>query len=203
MNYISSATTVAYIDTSESKTVYLPSTFNIEGKILTVKDKRGLGYSSNITVRTLGGDLFESGSSNFIISKNYGYATFIAKEGRWLSLTNPFDSQTDLGITVSTLSSIVSYGLSTVYSPYGVSSLSSIISYGLSSVVGVNRSGVSSLSSIISYGLSTVYSPYGVSSLSSIVSYGLSTVYSPYGISSLSSIVSYGLSTVYSPYGVC
>jgi hypothetical protein len=100
---------------------------------------------------------------------------------------------------VSSLSSIVSYGLSTVYSPYGVSSLSSIISYGLSTVY--SPYGVSSLSSIVSYGLSTVYSPYGVSSLSSIVSYGLSTVYSPYGISSLSSIVSYGLSTVYSPYG--
>jgi hypothetical protein len=74
----------------------------------------------------------------------------------------------------------ISYGLSTVYSPYGVSSLSSIVSYGLS----------------------TVYSPYGVSSLSSIISYGLSTIYSPYGVSSLSSIISYGLSTVYSPYGI-
>jgi hypothetical protein len=105
---------------------------------------------------------------------------------------------------VSSLSSIVSYGLSTVYSPYGVSSLSSIISYGLSTVAAHPHIGVSSLSSIVSYGLSTVaaHPHIGVSSLSSIVSYGLSTVYSPYGVSSLSSIVSYGLSTVYSPYGV-
>jgi len=103
---------------------------------------------------------------------------------------------------ISSLSSIVSYGLSTIYSPYGISSLSSIVSYGLSSLGGAAGTGVSSLSSIVSYGLSTIYSPYGISSLSSIVSYGLSTVYSPYGISSLSSIVSYGLSTVYSPYGV-
>ena len=78
----------------------------------------------------------------------------------------------------------------------GVSSLSSIVSYGLSTVAAQPHTGVSSLSSIVSYGLSTIYSPYGISSLSSIVSYGLSTVYSPYGVSSLSSIVSYGLSTV-------
>ena len=100
------------------------------------------------------------------------------------------------------MSSIVSYGLSTVAAGGrnpGVSSLSSIVSYGLSTVAAGGRNpGVSSLSSIVSYGLSTVYSPYGISSLSSIVSYGLSTVYSPYGVSSLSSIVSYGLSTVYS-----
>ena len=113
---------------------------------------------------------------------------------------------------ISSISSIrndVRYGLSTVYSPYGVSSLSSIMSYGLSSLVaGTINPGVSSLSSIVSYGLSTISvaarNP-GISSLSSIVSYGLSTISvaarNP-GISSLSSIVSYGLSTVYSPYGI-
>ena len=80
----------------------------------------------------------------------------------------------------------------------GVSSLSSIVSYGLSTVAAQPHTGVSSLSSIVSYGLSTVYSPYGVSSLSSIVSYGLSTVARQpnTGVSSLSSIISYGLSSV-------
>ena len=81
---------------------------------------------------------------------------------------------------VSTISSITSYGLSTVAaqpSP-GVSSLSSITSYGLSTVAAQPSPGVSSLSSITSYGLSTVAaqpSP-GVSSLSSITSYGLSSI---------------------------
>jgi len=127
---------------------------------------------------------------------------------------------------ISSLSSIVSYGLSTVYSPYGLSSLSSIVSYGLSSLGGATGTGVSSLSSIVSYGLSSLggaagtgvsslssiisyglsslggAAGTGVSSLSSIISYGLSSVYSPYGVSSLSSIISYGLSTVYSPYGI-
>jgi hypothetical protein len=111
--------------------------------------------------------------------------------------------------TISSISSLrndVRHGLSTVYSPYGVSSLSSIVSYGLSSLVaGTINPGVSSLSSIVSYGLSSLVAGTinpGVSSLSSIVSYGLSTVYSPYGVSSLSSVVSHGLSTVHSPYGV-
>jgi len=82
----------------------------------------------------------------------------------------------DVLFGMSSISSIISYGLSTVYSPYGISSLSSIVSYGLSSLGGVTSPGISSLSSIVSYGLSTVYSPYGISSLSSIVSYGLSSV---------------------------
>ena len=79
---------------------------------------------------------------------------------------------------ISSLSSIVSYGLSTLYSPYGISSLSSIVSYGLSSLGGAAGEGVSSLSSIVSYGLSSVVgvNTNGISSLSSIVSYGLSSL---------------------------
>ena len=54
---------------------------------------------------------------------------------------------------------------------YGISTLSSIVSYGLSSLV---TGGTSSLSSIVSYGLSSLVT-FGTSSLSSIVSYGLSS----------------------------
>jgi hypothetical protein len=101
---------------------------------------------------------------------------------------------------ISSLSSIVSYGLSTLYSPYGISSLSSIVSYGLSSLGGAAGEGISSLSSIVSYGLSSVVgvNTEGISSLSSIVSYGLSSLGGAAGdgISSLSSIVSYGLSSL-------
>ena len=140
--------------------------------------------------------------SNLYLSNSLFLNTIpITAGGGFVSISGvPIATRTDITNGVSSLSSIVSYGLSTVYSPYGISSLSSIVSYGLSTVY--SPYGISSLSSIVSYGLSTVYSPYGVSSLSSIVSYGLSTVYSPYGVSSLSSIVSYGLSTVYSPYGI-
>jgi hypothetical protein len=142
--------------------------------------------------------------SNLYLSNSLFLNTIpITAGGGFVSISGvPIATRTDITNGVSSLSSIVSYGLSTVAAqPHtGVSSLSSIVSYGLSTVY--SPYGVSSLSSIVSYGLSTVYSPYGISSLSSIVSYGLSTVYSPYGVSSLSSIVSYGLSTVYSPYGI-
>jgi len=54
---------------------------------------------------------------------------------------------------------------------YGISSLSSIVSYGLSTIYENNQT----LSSIVSYGLSTIYE--NNLTLSSIVSYGLSTIY--------------------------
>jgi hypothetical protein len=58
----------------------------------------------------------------------------------------------------------------------GISSLSSIVSYGLSSLRIPINPGVSSLSSIVSYGLSSLRADPGISSLSSIVSYGLSSI---------------------------
>lgn len=94
-----------------------------------------------------------------------------------LGVINVFDSN---AANLSTLSSIVSYGLSTVArqpSP-GISSLSTLLSYGLSTLSRQPAPGVSSLSSILSYGLSSLYSGSinpGVSSLSSIVGYGLSS----------------------------
>ena len=195
---ISSITTVAYIDTGQLKTVFLPSTFNIEGKILTIKDRTGNAGINNITLATLGGDTFENSTSNYIIGKDFGLASFVARKGKWYSIGSANASINESG--PSSLSSIISYGLSTLYiqpTP-GVSSLSSIVAYGLSSVNG--GQGISSLSSIVAYGLSTValQPAPGVSSLSSIVAYGLSTVAlqpAP-GVSSLSSIIAYGLSTV-------
>ena len=68
-------------------------------------------------------------------------------------------TSTDLTNGLSTLSSIVSYGLSSVAEQPnpGLSTLSSIVSYGLSSVLGAgNAIGISSLSSVVSYGLSSI-----------------------------------------------
>jgi hypothetical protein len=129
------------------------------------------------------------------------YTQYIVGDGSGLS---------NIGFGTSSLSSILSYGLSSLYSPSGVSSLSSIVSYGLSSLgVGISNLGsaLSSLSFIVSYGLSSIAqqagSSPGVSSLSSIVSYGLSSLTNVIGsnnpasgISSLSTIVSYGLSSL-------
>ena len=192
MSYISSATTIAYVDVrSNSKTVFLPSTFNIAGKLVTVKDIFGSSGSNTITIATVGGDIFENGSSNQQINQQFGATQFVAQRGIWYSL-NTFGGQVAPG--VSSLSSIVSYGLSTLRTDPGISSLSSIVSYGLSSLR--TAPGISSLSSIISYGLSSLITDPGISSLSSIVSYGLSTLRTDPGISSLSSIVSYGLSSL-------
>ena len=107
---------------------------------------------------------------------------------------------------VSSLSSIVAYGLSSIADGAGgtgTSTLSSIVSYGLSSIAdGAGGTGTSTLSSIVSYGLSSVNGGRGISSLSSILSYGLSSVNGGQGISSLSSIVSYGLSSVHGGQGI-
>ena len=108
---------------------------------------------------------------------------------------------------VSSLSSIISYGLSTIarQPAPGVSSLSSIIAYGLSTVARQPAPGVSSISSIIAYGLSSVAAGPGVSSLSSIISFGLSTVAAGAtnpGVSSLSSIIGFGLLSVAAGSGV-
>ena len=157
---------------------------------------------SNTLVPTQGGLNIGSAAynvSNLYLSNSLILNTIpITAGGGFVSISGvPIATRTDITNGVSSLSSIVSYGLSTIYSPYGISSLSSIVSYGLSTVY--SPYGVSSLSSIVSYGLSTVYSPYGVSSLSSIISYGLSSVLgtgNSAGISSLSSVVSYGLSSI-------
>ena len=172
-------------------------------------------------------------------NSNIPINTVLASDGRGgTSWRNPNILFASSLSTISSITYQLTYGLSTItYPGYGLSSLSSIVSYGLSSILGgpidnVPNSGVSSLSSIISYGLSSVSAGAqnpGVSSLSSIISYGLSSVQTinitcnisniqvggtqcnitnnyinsnGTGISSLSSIVSYGLSTVYSPYGI-
>ena len=199
---INSATTVAYINTSvTSRTIFLPSTFNIEGKFVTVKDSCNNAGSNPITIGGLGGDLFEGGISNITINQNFGFASFVAHNGVWhclakSAINNDNFNTPSIGSNegVSSLSSIVAYGLSTLSGGQGISSLSSIVAYGLSTLSG--GQGISSLSSIVAYGLSTVSGGQGISSLSSIVAYGLSTVSGGQGISSLSSIVAYGLSTL-------
>ena len=122
--------------------------------------------------------------SNLYLSNSLILNTIpVTAGGGFVSISGvPIATRTDMINGVSSLSSIVSYGLSTVAAQPapGISSLSSIVSYGLSSVLGKgNAPGISSLSSIVSYGLSSVLgtgNSAGISSLSSIVSYGLSSI---------------------------
>ena len=209
-------TTLACVDSrTGSKTLYLPSTTTIYGKYIVVKDIGGSASSNTITLNTVGGEVFENNRTFLHISTNFGFTSLVANNGKWTSLTTPYENLgdrylistlniTNAGFGVSSLSSIVSYGLSTValQPAPGVSSLSSIVGYGLMNVAA--GTGVSSLSSVVGYGLSTVAAGSinpGVSSLSSIVGYGLSSLggQTATGISSLSSIVSYGLSSFIIP----
>ena len=131
MSYISSATTVAYINsTPGAKTVFLPSSFNIEGKQIFIKDFKGAAGINPITIATLGGDLFENGTSNLQITQNSGSLSLVAHKGKWYTLGGGINS-----------------------ADYGLSSLSTIVSYGLSSLTALQNPDISSLSSIVSYGL--------------------------------------------------
>ena len=197
---INPLTTVSIVNTGQgAKTLNLPNSILVLNKTITIKDGGGYAGTSNITLNTITGDLFENGTSNYIINRNYGFATFLALSNKWsvigtdsTSSDSPNSGSSNIG--VSSLSSIVAYGLSSINAGHGLSSLSSIVAYGLSSVSG--GQGISSLSSIVAYGLSSVSGGEGISSLSSIVAYGLSTVSGGQGISSLSSIIAYGLSSV-------
>jgi hypothetical protein len=94
-------------------------------------------------------------------NSNIPINTILTSDGRggtrW---RNPDFILTSTASNIANISNDLRYGLSTIYSPDGISSLSSIVSYGLSSIIEATiNPGVSSLSSSVSYGLSTVYSP--------------------------------------------
>jgi len=225
-NIPNSAVIIPVNSVNKQYALTLPIVQYVYGKSITIKDVGNNASNNPISIYpnsnpiTTIYDTIENGLYTYInpylINQNLGYVTLFARSNTWNILANSKlqsvsggggDSGGDSGggsggFGISSLSSIVSYGLSSIYSPIGLSSLSSIVSYGLSSLGASGSFGISSLSSIMSYGLSSVYSPLGISSLSSIISYGLSSIYSPLGISSLSSIVSYGLSSVYSPLGI-
>jgi len=141
---------------------------------------------SNTLLPTTSGLNIGSSSSNinnlYLLNTIYLNTIPVTASGGFVSIIGvPIATRSDITNGVSTLSSITSYGLSTVAAQpaIGVSSLSSITSYGLSTVAAQPAIGVSSLSSITSYGLSSVLgtgNATGISSLSSLVSYGLSSI---------------------------
>jgi len=155
--YISSSTSLALVDTQTgAKTVYLPDSKYLYGKTITIKDSGGSSAGNPIVIRPFSNDMFEGGVSIQNINTNYASLSFVAGKGKWYALQSISGVVINPG--VSSLSSIVSYGLSTVArQPHtGVSSLSSIVSYGLSTIARQPHTGVSSLSSIVSYGLSSL-----------------------------------------------
>jgi hypothetical protein len=154
---------IASVTTDSNKYLYLPATSSIYGKTITIKDVYGSASSNHIHLYTQGPDLLENGSNEYIIDIAYGYASFFAKSNRWYLLTESAIPSIGGGggYGISSLSSIISYGLSTVNFTETLLSLSSIISYGLSTVGDSTHSGISSLSSIVSYSISTFSSIIG------------------------------------------
>jgi hypothetical protein len=195
---------IALLSTSNSaKNIQLPLISTCPGRIIYFKDIYDITNNSNsITLLTSNNDVFENSLSNeYKFTNKYQAITLYANpvNNNWNIISFFENSQTHPSWSgISSLSSIVSYGLSSLggisgLGGPGISSLSSIVSYGLSSLVGITGSnsggpGISSLSSIVSYGLSTVAGGStnpGVSSLSSIVSYGLSSFSLSFTTSSL------------------
>jgi len=190
--------------TSGAKSIQLPLISDNPGRVIYFKDTFNTTSVTNyIKLLTSNGDTFENGLTSNIITTAFQSYGLLANPftNNWNIITK-YDTN-DNFIGISSLSSIVSYGLSSLRVEIGISSLSSIVSYGLSSLGAPINPGVSSLSSIVSYGLSSLggQTAPGISSLSSIVSYGLSSLGAPInpGVSSLSSIVSYGLSSLGAP----
>ena len=164
---------IASVRTDSNKYLYLPATSSIYGKTITVKDITGGASNHPITLYTQGPDTFEDGTSSNIIDISFGYTSFFAKSNIWYLINNK----------ANTGEADANYG--TVTRDVGVQSVSSIISYGLSSIYAPFDN--IPLSSIFSYGLSTIYSPYGLSSLSSITSYSISSFSSIIGLSFITS----------------
>ena len=196
---INISTDVVLADTrTRPGTITLPYTTDIPYRTFTIKDAYGTFGVNSLTVTTQGTDRFEDGTNTKVFTNNFSYISLYGNTaiGKWQLLgSTQLTSINASSITTSTIRAGYFIGDGKYLSNFpGVCSLSSIVSYGLSSVNGGR--GISSLSSIISYGLSSVNGGQGISSLSSIISYGLSSVNGGQGISSLSSIISYGLSSV-------
>jgi len=199
------STDVALVDTRLAVgSIQLPLTTTIPYRVFIIKDAYGSFGSNSLTVTTQGIDTFEDGSTSKVFSDNFSYITLYGNTQNrvWQILGatqyNTLTVSSIVGVSTIRAGYFIGDGSFLSNIGIGVSSLSSIVSYGLSTVAaGATNPGVSSLSSIISYGLSSLYSPDGISSLSSIISYGLSslTLIPDVGLSSLSSIVSYGISS--------
>lgn len=72
------------VDTTAPKTLELPLSTDLIGRVITFKDKNGLASTNNITLQTQGGDTFQNGSTTYKITQPFGSATFVSRSGQWL-----------------------------------------------------------------------------------------------------------------------
>jgi 2',3'-cyclic-nucleotide 2'-phosphodiesterase (5'-nucleotidase family) len=107
--YLSSLTGFTLIDTrNASGTVTLPAASNLYGRIITFKDQYGSFKNYPLTLKTSAPDVFESGSSNLVLSNTYEYRTLIAgADNRWYTIANPFTVPTTLSTATLQASTLV------------------------------------------------------------------------------------------------
>jgi hypothetical protein len=102
---------VVTVNTSTAeKTLLLPLTASIYGKIITIKDISSNAANCNITIQTrYPPDLFEDGRSNYLLKTNFGSVTFLAKSNTWYTLNNSSGSTNSI-IDTNNLHPPISYG---------------------------------------------------------------------------------------------
>ena len=72
------------VDTSAAKTITLPLSTDLVGRVLTIEDKTGNARINNITLQTQGGDTFQNAATTYKITQPFGSATFVSRNGVWL-----------------------------------------------------------------------------------------------------------------------
>ena len=144
--------------------IQLPLTTDIPYRVFIIKDAYGSFGVNALTITTQGSETFEDGSTSKVFFDNFSYITLYGntQNGVWQILSSTQYSQITVSsiVGVSTIQGGYFIGdgryLSNIAGSTnpGVSSLSSIVSYGISSVNA--GQGVSSLSTIVSFGLSSI-----------------------------------------------
>ena len=171
-NVASSAEVILANTTNKSGTIQLPLTTSVPYRVLTIKDPYGTFGTNSLTIQTQGADVFGDGTTTKTFRDNFTYVNLYANaaQQRWniLSATQTPSLTVSSIVGISSIQGGVFIGdgsqLSNISVGGAISSLSSVISYGLSSLAtGSTNPGVSSLSSIVSYSFSSFSTSYTLS----------------------------------------
>ena len=104
---ISPSTTIAYVNTGlGSRTLVLPSSSNIQGKYITIKDSAGQASLNTITIRTSIGDIFENNIERQTIAVGYGFATYFVRSNTWYAISDTNSATGGINNSISSISSI-------------------------------------------------------------------------------------------------
>jgi len=81
---INTLTDLILVDTSLNPgSIVLPNASQIDGRTITVKDKKGTCHVNKLVINTAPGDIFESGKTQLTLETQYGFIRFIAAKNIW------------------------------------------------------------------------------------------------------------------------